>query len=75
VSEGLIDGIIYVSSFACGIDSVVMELIKERIGEFPLLILKIDEQTGEAGFNTRIEAFIDMIERRKEIEGNLSAHG
>lgn len=70
-----IDGIIYISSFACGIDSVVIELIKDRIGDFPFLILKIDEQTGEAGVNTRIEAFVDMIERRKRIEGNISAHG
>lgn len=60
----LIDGIIYISSFACGIDSIVIELIKERLPEFPMLILKIDEQTGEAGFDTRIEAFSDMLERR-----------
>jgi predicted nucleotide-binding protein (sugar kinase/HSP70/actin superfamily) len=29
-----------------------------------VLVLKIDEQTGEAGFDTRIEAFTDMLERR-----------
>lgn len=74
-STNKIDGIIYISSFACGIDSVVIELIKDRIGDCPFLILKIDEQTGEAGMNTRIEAFVDMIERRKRIEGNISAHG
>lgn len=62
--NGKIDGIIYISSFACGIDSVVIELIKNKLDNFPLLVLKIDEQTGEAGFNTRIEAFHDMIERR-----------
>ncbi|MEY7999987.1 acyl-CoA dehydratase activase-related protein [Clostridium sp. Mt-5] len=59
-----VDGIIYISSFACGIDSVVIELIKNKLNNFPLLILKIDEQTGEAGFNTRIEAFHDMLERK-----------
>ncbi|QGU93973.1 2-hydroxyglutaryl-CoA dehydratase [Clostridium bovifaecis] len=74
-SKNKIDGIIYISSFACGIDSVVIELIKHRIGDFPFLVLKIDEQTGEAGFNTRIEAFVDMIERGNKIEGNISAHG
>lgn len=57
----LVDGIIYVSSFACGIDSVVVELIKDRIGEMPFMVLKIDEHTGEAGFETRIEAFVDML--------------
>ncbi|GAA0748279.1 acyl-CoA dehydratase activase-related protein [Clostridium oceanicum] len=59
-----VDGIIYVSSFACGIDSIVIELIKNKLTNFPILILKIDEQTGEAGFHTRIEAFVDMLERR-----------
>ena len=61
------DGIIYISSFACGIDSVLVELIKERIGDFPFMVLKIDEHTGEAGVNTRIEAFVDMLERRKSL--------
>lgn len=62
--SGMVHGIIYISSFACGIDSVVIELIKHRIGEFPFLVLKIDEHTGEAGLDTRIEAFVDMLERR-----------
>jgi predicted nucleotide-binding protein (sugar kinase/HSP70/actin superfamily) len=58
-----VDGIVYISSFACGIDSVVIELIKNKIEYFPFLILKVDEHTGEAGFNTRIEAFVDMLGR------------
>jgi len=70
-----IDGIIYLSSFACGIDSIVVELIKEHIYDTPMLVLKIDEQTGEAGFNTRIEAFVDMLERRTQHENNLSSFG
>ncbi len=59
-----VNGIIYISSFACGIDSITIELIKNALTNFPLLTLKIDEQTGEAGFNTRLEAFADMLERR-----------
>ncbi|AGK98803.1 acyl-CoA dehydratase activase-related protein [Clostridium pasteurianum] len=59
-----VDGIIYISSFACGIDSVVIELIKDKLNNFPILVLKVDEQTGEAGVETRIEAFTDMLERR-----------
>lgn len=60
-----VDGIIYISSFACGIDSVVIELIKDRLGDFPFLVLKVDEHTGEAGMDTRIEAFVDMLERKR----------
>ena len=67
-----LDGAIYISSFACGIDSVILELIQDKIGDFPLLILKVDEHTGEGGLDTRIEAFIDMIERRKNNEDNIS---
>jgi len=67
-----IDGTIYISSFACGIDSVVLELIKEKIEDFPLLVLKVDEHTGEGGLDTRIEAFIDMIERKNNNENNIS---
>lgn len=60
----LVNGIIYISSFACGIDSVVIELIKNKVEDFPFLVLKVDEHTGEAGLDTRIEAFVDMLERR-----------
>ena len=31
----------------------------------PMLNLTIDEHTGEAGFITRLEAFIDMLYRKK----------
>lgn len=61
--KNIFDGIIYISSFACGIDSVVVELIKDKINEFPFMILKLDEHTGEAGLDTRVEAFVDMLER------------
>ena len=30
-----------------------------------MLVLTIDEQTGEAGFITRLEAFVDMLFRKK----------
>ncbi len=56
-----IDGIVYVSSFCCGTDSVTIDMIRNRIGNFPFLVLKIDEQTGEAGYNTRLEAFQEVL--------------
>ena len=64
-----IDGIIYVSSFGCGIDSIIQDLFERKSREerrVPFLLLTIDEHTGEAGINTRIEAFLDMIEWRKK---------
>ncbi|MDP4088414.1 MAG: acyl-CoA dehydratase activase-related protein [Bacillota bacterium] len=73
--QGTIDGIIYISSFACGIDSIVIEIIKDYIGDFPFMVLKIDEHTGEAGVDTRIEAFCDMLERRNLNEDKCSESG
>ncbi|MFL0267766.1 acyl-CoA dehydratase activase-related protein [Candidatus Clostridium radicumherbarum] len=69
----VVDGLIYISSFACGIDSIVLELIKNEIGNFPLLTIKLDEHTGEAGVDTRLEAFVDMLERREFNENYLSS--
>lgn len=70
-----IDGIIYVSAFSCGVDSVVSELIKSATHDYPLMVLKIDEHTGEAGFDTRIEAFADMLGRRLPVGYHISAYG
>ncbi|GFN34216.1 acyl-CoA dehydratase activase-related protein [Tepidimicrobium xylanilyticum] len=72
-----IDGIVYVSAFGCGLDSVLMDLVerKARENHVPYTLLTIDEHTGEAGMNTRIEAFIDMLEWRDKNETNFSTHG
>ncbi|MFA9424033.1 MAG: acyl-CoA dehydratase activase-related protein [Sedimentibacter sp.] len=75
VKEKKVDGIIYISSFNCGTDSIIIELIKNNVGNFPFLTLKIDEHTGEAGINTRIEAFADMLERKVLNESNIPTHG
>lgn len=58
--RGLIDGIICLSSFSCGTDSVTAELIRNET-ELPTLVLKLDEHTGEAGFDTRLEAFGEVL--------------
>ena len=70
-----VDGIVYVSSFACGIDSVVVELIRDATDGLPLLVLKVDEHTGEAGIDTRLEAFTDLLRRRKTFGSNIPAYG
>lgn len=59
------DGIIYISSFCCGTDSITIDMIKDKIGGFPMLVIKLDEHTGEVGVDTRLEAFVELLERRK----------
>jgi len=77
VNQGGIDGIIYFSAFGCGPDSLVGDLIERycRKRNYPILHLTVDEHTGEAGMDTRIEAFIDLLERRKYHESNISTYG
>jgi len=62
-----IDGVITLTAFGCGPDSIMVERITrfaKRLNK-PLLNLTVDEHTGEAGFITRLEAFTDMLVRRK----------
>ena len=67
MKDNKIDGIITLNAFGCGPDSLMIERITRKAKEFgkPLLSLTIDEHTGEAGFITRLEAFIDMLFRKK----------
>jgi predicted nucleotide-binding protein (sugar kinase/HSP70/actin superfamily) len=68
-----IDGIITLTAFGCGPDSLVIERIIRyaKYSKVPLLNLTIDEHTGEAGIVTRIEAFTDMLVRRKRIQSGF----
>jgi len=66
-----VDGLIHVASFGCGPDSMTGELIERfaRQGSRkPLLNLTIDEHTGEAGMVTRLEAFMDMVRWRRQLD-------
>lgn len=62
-----VDGIIALSAFGCGPDSLMVDEIQYHAKEknIPMINLNIDEHTGEAGFVTRVEAFVDMLIRRK----------
>lgn len=59
-----IDGVIYLSSFSCGTDSFTVEMLKNNLKGLPMLVLKLDEQRGEAGFDTRLEAFAEILKGR-----------
>ena len=59
-------GLVHVTSATCGPDAFVgktLEMEAKKAG-VPMLIVQVDEQSGEAGLLTRIEAFCDMLERR-----------
>lgn len=71
-----VDGIIYLACFGCGPDSLVGEIIERKVKNKPFMLLTIDEHTGEGGIMTRLEAFCDMLNRRRtKDESNLPAYG
>lgn len=62
------DGVISVVCFGCGPDSVMLDVVQRSVKQYarkPFVSLVIDEHTGEAGLITRLEAFADMLLRRK----------
>jgi predicted nucleotide-binding protein (sugar kinase/HSP70/actin superfamily) len=67
--QAQVDGIISVAVFGCGPDSMMVELVRHRAGELriPFLHLSLDEHTSEGGLITRLEAFLDMVRRRKRV--------
>ena len=77
IEERTIDGIIYISAFGCGLDSVLIDLVERKAKEnkIPFILLTIDEQTGQAGVNTRVEAFLDMLKWRDRDDNNISTYG
>ena len=64
-----VDGVIFMTPFSCGPDSLIGEILKGRAQtcNVPFMFLTIDEHTAEAGFITRLEAFIDMLGRRQRL--------
>ena len=52
---------VYLSNFACGPDSFLTRFFREKLGTKPFLLLEIDEHSGDAGFITRCEAYLDSI--------------
>ncbi len=58
-----IAGLIQVTSFGCGLESLVADMsqrVAKQKGK-PFMLLTMDEHTGEAGMQTRLEAFLDML--------------
>jgi len=54
---------IYLTNFNCGPDSFLLTYAQEIMGNKPFLALELDEHGGDAGYLTRIEAFLDVLRR------------
>jgi predicted nucleotide-binding protein (sugar kinase/HSP70/actin superfamily) len=60
-----VDGLVAVIAFGCAPDSGLAPALGQaaRQAGVPMLTVTLDEHSGEAGLVTRLEAFVDMLER------------
>ena len=61
---------LYITNFSCGPDSFLIGYFREIMGKKPSLTLELDSHTADAGIETRIEAFLDIVNayRRLQVE-------
>lgn len=61
------DGIIHVLPFGCMPESTVAPVLDDISHEYsiPIMRLIFDVHTAEAGLDTRLEAFVDILQRKK----------
>jgi len=62
------DGMVQLAPFTC-IPEIVARTILNQVSkdyEIPVLTFFLDEQTGKAGMTTRLEAFADLLRRKKQ---------
>jgi hypothetical protein len=73
VSEG-VDGLIHLAPFNCTPEIVAATVLPNlaRDHDVPLLALSFDEQSGQAGLATRLEAFVDLLDRRTQRDRPIS---
>lgn len=61
------DGVIHISPFSC-MPEIVSQNILPKVSKnenIPVMSLVLDEQTGKAGYITRLEAFADLVKRKR----------
>lgn len=51
----------YITNFSCGPDSFLITYFRDIMGRKPSLTLELDNHTADAGIETRVEAFLDIV--------------
>ncbi len=53
--------LLYINSYSCTIDAFVQNFVRSEMRSKPFLILELDSHTADAGTQTRLEAFLEII--------------
>ena len=57
----------YITNFSCGPDSFVISYFRDIMGRKPSLTLELDSHTADAGLETRVEAFLDIVKAYRRL--------
>lgn len=57
-----------VSNFSCTIDAFTHSMLASELGSKPYLVFEIDAHTADAGVQTRLEAFLDIIHNYRDVQ-------
>jgi len=61
---------VFLTNFLCAPDSFLVSYFRNIMGTKPSLTIEVDAHTADAGINTRIEAFLDIIKNYRSIKNN-----
>ena len=64
------DGIIHLAPFTCMPEIVAQNIMPTTKEKIPVLTILCDEQIAKPGMLTRLEAFVDLLERRRRTYNN-----
>jgi predicted nucleotide-binding protein (sugar kinase/HSP70/actin superfamily) len=59
---------VYITNFSCGPDSFLIGYVRDVMGRKPSLTLELDSHTADAGLETRVEAFLDIVRAHRRLE-------
>ena len=65
------DGLVHLEPFGCLPETMARNIMPSTKEQLPVLNIIYDEHTGKAGVINRLEAFVDMIYRRKKNRGKV----
>jgi predicted CoA-substrate-specific enzyme activase len=58
----------YITNFSCGPDSFTINYFRNIMGNKPSLTLELDSHSADAGIETRIDAFLDIVQAHRKLQ-------
>jgi predicted CoA-substrate-specific enzyme activase len=63
---------VFITNFLCAPDSFIVPYFRKIMGSKPNLTLELDAHTADAGINTRVEAFLDIVKNYRSIADQIT---